>query len=384
MEEKMRNRHSRSALAVLALGLSLSLPATSQTYKFNTLYSFKNNGTDPNTPSALIIDGSGNLYGTSISGGAFNNGAVFKVTPKGVLSLVYSFNGNDSTDAVSPINLARDSKGNLYGDTRALIKSYVGDLFELTPGSNGTYTFSSLYVAPDSSSQMVLNPAGDIFWLNCGYGGGPTCDNNTSLNEISNGQNSVLYFFTSTGFYASGNYVMDKAGNIYGTEAGDGGQTSWGLVYQWSPVSGFSVLHTFNGTDGSNPNALRQDASGNLYGTTGGGGTIGGVYSYGTVFKISSSGSFSTLYNFCSKTNCADGSYPLGALTLDSKGNIFGVLISGVFKLTSGGVEGMIHRSGSVFMGPGLVMDKASNLYGTTLNGGSAGLGSVYRLTVSP
>src|SRR5437588_13410 len=123
----MRNRFSLSALAVLALGLSF--PATAQTYKFSTLYSFNNNGTDPKTPSALIIDGSGNLYGTSISGGAFNDGAVFKVTPQGVLSLLYSFNGNDSTDAVSPINLARDSKGNLYGDTKAIPSSFVGDLF---------------------------------------------------------------------------------------------------------------------------------------------------------------------------------------------------------------------------------------------------------------
>jgi uncharacterized repeat protein (TIGR03803 family) len=374
----MRNGFSLCALAGLAL--SLSLAATAQNYKFSTLYSFTNNGTDPNTPSALIIDGSGKLYGTSISGGAFNNGAVFSVTPNGVLSLLYSFNGNDSTNAVSPINLVRDRKGNLYGDTRALVKSYVGDLFELTPQTNGTYTFTSLYVAPDVPAQIVLNPAGDLFWLNCGYNGGPTCDNNTSLNEISNGQNSKLYFFASTGFYASGNYVMDKSGNIYGTEAGDGGQTSWGLVYKWSPVSGFSVLHTFNGTDGSDPNALRQDASGNLFGTTGGGGVIGGVYSYGTVFKINSTGTFSTLYNFCSKANCADGSYPYGPLTLDSKGNIFGVLNFGVFELTSGGVETLVYNSGSVFMGPGLVKDKSGNFYGTTINGGSAGLGSVYKL----
>jgi uncharacterized repeat protein (TIGR03803 family) len=377
MEGKMRNRFSLSALAVLALGLSL--PATAQTYKFDTLYSFQNNGTDPNTPSALIIDGSGKLYGTSISGGAFNNGAVFSVTPNGVLTLLYSFNGNDSTNAVSPINLVRDRKGNLYGDTRAEPRSYVGDLFELTPGSNGTYTFTSLYVAPDVPAQIVLNPVGEVFWLNCGYEGAPTCDNNTSLNEISNGQNSKLYFFASTGFYASGNYVMDKSGNIYGTEGGDGGQSSWGLVYKWSPVSGYSVLHTFNGTDGSDPNALRQDAAGDLYGTTG----LGGTNDFGTVFKISSTGTFSTLYNFCSKANCADGSYPYGPLTLDSKGNIFGVLNFGVFKLASGGVESLLYNSGSVFMGPGLVKDKAGNFYGTTITGGSAGLGSVYKLTMS-
>jgi uncharacterized repeat protein (TIGR03803 family) len=373
----MRNRFSLFALAVLALGLFL--PAQAQTYKFNTLYSFMNNGTDPKNPSALIIDGSGNLYGTSISGGSFNNGAVFNVTPKGALSLLYSFNGNDSTSAISPINLLRDSKGNLYGDTQYVARSFVGDLFKLTPGSNGTYTFTSLYVAPDAPSQMVLNPAGDIFWLNCGYEGGPTCDNDTSLNEISDGQNSVLYSFASTGFYASGNYVMDKFGNVYGTEGGDGGLSSWGLVFKWSPVSGFLVLHAFNGTDGSYPDALRQDSSGDLYGTTINGGTKG----FGTVFRIGSGGNFSTLYNFCSKANCADGSYPIGPLTLDSKGNIFGVVSFGVFKLAPGRGEGLLYNSGSVFMGPGLVMDKSGNLYGTTLTGGTAGLGSVYRLTVS-
>ena len=67
----MLNRFSLSALTVLAL--ALSLPATAQTYKFGTLYSFKNNGLDPKTPSALIIDGSGNLYGASINGGSFED-----------------------------------------------------------------------------------------------------------------------------------------------------------------------------------------------------------------------------------------------------------------------------------------------------------------------
>jgi uncharacterized repeat protein (TIGR03803 family) len=368
-----------SLFAPAVLALALSLTATAQTYKFNTLYSFMNNGTDPQNPSALITDGSGNLYGTSTSGGSFNNGAVFNVNPQGALRLLYSFNGNDSTNAVSPINLLRDSKGNLYGDTTAVLRSYGGDLFELTPGSNGTYTFTSLYVAPDQPSQMVLNPVGDIFWLNCGYDGDPTCVNNSSLNEISNGQNSPLYYFTSTGFYASGNYVMDKSGNIYGTDAGDGGLTSWGIIYKWSPISGYSVLHTFNGTDGSDPNALRQNSSGDLYGTTGGGGTKG----FGTVFRISSTGTFSNLYNFCSRANCADGSYPVGSLTLDSKGNIFGVVSFGVFKLAPGRGEGLLYNSGSVYMGPGMVMDKSGNLYGTTFNGGTAGLGSVYKLAVS-
>ncbi len=363
--------------ALSTLTLAYSLPAIAQTYKYSNLYSFKNNGTDPTRPSALIIDGNGNLYGTALAGGTYNNGVVYKVSPKGALKLLYSFNGNNSTDAVSPINLARDSKGNLYGDTQAQVSSYVGDLFKLTLNGNGTYAFSSLHVAPDVAAQMVLNSAGDVFWLNCGYNGGPTCDNNTSLNEIVNGQNTVLYDFTSTGFFTGGNYIIDKAGDIYGTEAGDGGSTSWGIVYKWSPVSGYSVVHTFNGTDGSGPAGLRQDSAGNIYGVT----QLGGKNNDGTVFKITSNAAFSTLYNFCSKANCADGSIPLGPLTLDSSGNIYGALVAGVFKLTSTGVETLIYNSGSVLIGPGLVIDKSGNLYGTTSNGGSAGLGSVYKLT---
>src|SRR5947209_16391478 len=139
------------ALSVVALACTVS--ANAQTYKFSTLYSFKNNGSDPSLPTSLIIDGSGNLYGTSFYGGTHNNGAVFKVGPKGALKLLYSFNGSDSLNTANPINLARDSKGNLYGDTQANPKVSGGDLFKLTPSSNGNYTFSSLYVPQDSPTQ---------------------------------------------------------------------------------------------------------------------------------------------------------------------------------------------------------------------------------------
>jgi uncharacterized repeat protein (TIGR03803 family) len=159
---------------------------------------------------------------------------------------------------------------------------------------------------------------------------------------------------------------------MYGTSTGNGFGTDLGYVFGWSPVSGLSVLHTFVGTDGSYPNALTRDAAGNLYGVTNGGGVNGA----GTVFKISPTTGFSTLYNFCSLANCADGSYP-GSLLLDSKGNIFGTTISSVFKLTSDGVESVIYNSGGVFVGYGLAMDKSGNLYGfKTRNSGS-----IYKLT---
>ena len=117
------------------------------------------------------------------------------------------------------------------------------------------------------------------------------------------------------------------------------------------------------------PNVLRQDAAGNLYGATYG----DGANNDGTIFKITSAGAFTVLHTF------PTGTYgPTGSLTLDSSGAIYGTTYDSVFKITAGGVESVIY-SGAV--GAGLVMDKTGNLYGTTGNGGTNQLGSVYKLT---
>jgi uncharacterized repeat protein (TIGR03803 family) len=181
-----------------------------------------------------------------------------------------------------------------------------------------------------------------------------------------------LWTFTDADFLDSyppiGGIVVNAASDVYGTVSGDYGQTSYGYVYEWSPTSGFSVLHTFDGVDGSFPEVLRQDASGNLYGATAGDGTDNN----GTIFKITSTGAFSVLHTFPIGT---DG--PSGNLTLDSSDNIYGTTGGSVFEVTAKGVESVIY-SGAV--GAGLVMDKSGNLYGTTSEGAN-GLGSVYKLT---
>ena len=371
----MRRSFSLLSIAVLIIGVSIS--AAAQTYTYSDLYSFQNNGTDPYFPSALIINGSGTLFGTTIYGGTNNQGTVFTVTPKGALNVLYTFNGNDSYDAVSPISLVKDSKGNLYGDTSYFARSYVGELFELVRGTRGNYTFKQLYVASGTPAQLIMNGVGDVFWINCAYAGDSSCSTNSTLNEVSGGGNNVLYSFGDVAFVSSSNLLRDRSGDIYGSQGGDD-VVNFGLIYKWSPTSGYSVVHTFNATDGAYPVALRQDSKGNIYGTTGG----GGAQNFGTVFKISSTGAFSTLYNFCSQPNCSDGEYPIGPLTLDSAGNLYGVTVTNIFKLTPGGVETTIYNNGSVLIGSGLVVDKAGNLYGTTQNGGSAGRGSVYKLTL--
>jgi uncharacterized repeat protein (TIGR03803 family) len=159
-------------------------------------------------------------------------------------------------------------------------------------------------------------------------------------------------------------------------------------TFLWSSdFAGFYVFHDFTGptSDGATPDApLLRDVAGNLYGTT----LLGGVSSsYGTVFKIDTSGKETVLYNF---TGGADGGYPYGGLVQDSTGNLYGTTAAGgstgngtVFKLDTSNVETVLHS----FSGPdgaypvgGLVRDSSGNFYGTTEIGGSGGNGTVFKL----
>jgi uncharacterized repeat protein (TIGR03803 family) len=125
------------ALAFVNLGIPVGAPA--QTYTFSTLYSFKNNSTDPEFPqAALVIDSAGNLYGTSSSGGSnhvecnLGCGTVFKVSKTGVLTVLHDF--VNAPDGENPqTSLFRDSKGNLYGSTVGGGSGGCGTVFKITP-----------------------------------------------------------------------------------------------------------------------------------------------------------------------------------------------------------------------------------------------------------
>jgi uncharacterized repeat protein (TIGR03803 family) len=131
-----------------------------------------------------------------------------------------------------------------------------------------------------------------------------------------------------------------------------------------------------------------MDTKGNLYGTT----IYGGSGENGTVFKLSKAGQLTTLYTFCSQTNCTDGEYPMGSLLRDSQGNLYGTTQNGgtyndgiVYKLSPNGKFTVLHNfTGGTDGGypyAGLVQDAAGNLYGTALYGGSVGIGTVWKLT---
>ena len=182
-----------------------------------------------------------------------------------------------------------------------------------------------------------------------------------------------LYFDVSGSAYSPSNVLIDKNGSEY-------------VAFGYVDIAGggyilkYRSLNEYGG--GILPNtidSLRQDSSGNIYGSAyGNAGGCDPNCNPGMLFKLTTAGVLTILHNFCSFADCADGRNP-GNLTLDSDGNIFGESSVGVFKLSTSGTESTIYSSDSIAYGPGLLIDTSGNLYGATLAGGS-GIGSVWQL----
>lgn len=332
--------------------------AEAQTFKYHHVHSLSGPD-DPSYVTALLVDPAGNLYGTSFYGGTDNVGTVFKVTPKGPLTVLHNFSASYGGEL--PQSIARDSKGDLYGATPYIRGEFdiSGTLFKIEAEPGGTYKFGTLWsdfgIGPLS---VTVDSKKNIYGIIEQDTGIVSGDCGSCLFQISGaGAWTDLWDFDYVNYDPQGTLVTDKNGNVYGTIGGDGGSSSWGYVYEWSPTAGYSVLHTFNSSDGSYPDALALDAAGNVYGTT----SEGGTNSLGTAFKISTTGEFSTLYNFCSLTNCADGYEPYGTIAADSSGNLYGTTSAGVYEVAASGAESVIYPAAVASL---LVIDKSGDLYG--------------------
>jgi uncharacterized repeat protein (TIGR03803 family) len=318
----------------------------------------------------LVRDAAGNLYGTTLGGGAAKSGTVFKLDTDGRETVLHSFTGAAGDGSNPYAGLILDAAGNLYGTT-----VYSGDLACDPPYGCGT-----------------------VFKLDAA------------------GTETVLYRFTRTGGDGAlpyGGLVRDAAGNLYGTTAGGGDLScgdgdGCGIVFKVDSTGKETVLHIFTGTggDGSDPfDALILDAAGNLYGTTSAGGNGSpcpyGSRSCGTVFKLDTTGKETVLHNFSG----LDGAGPFAGLIRDSAGNFYGTTEFGgdmscsilgtpgcgtVFKLDTAGTLTVLHSfTGSDGANPisGLIRDAADNFYGTTEFGGDLptcdsdpGCGVVFKL----
>jgi len=350
------------------------------------LHAFDNNTTEGMLPySGLVADVQGNLYGTAVAGGAYNGGSIFKITPQGIYSTLYSF-GGVANDGESPYaDLVIDAAGNLYGTTANGGPDGAGIVFKYSAAGqfskivdlgpvNGLF-----YGAPNG--RMVLTATGDL------YGTASFSNHNGAVFRLSkDGQLSTVYEFSGTqdGDNPTGAIVVDANGNIFGTTY-DGGANGQGIIYKIDNTGHETILHSFAGgaTDGSYPyGGLVADASGNLYGTT----ATGGAKDNGTVFKIAPDGTFKLLATFDSNS----GKYPLGALTFDAQKNLIGTTYDwgtsngSIFSVAPDGTFQILFKFGnSTVEGArpvGAVTLVGSKIVGTTSQGGVNGYGTTFSL----
>ncbi|HEV3278666.1 MAG TPA: choice-of-anchor tandem repeat GloVer-containing protein [Terriglobia bacterium] len=392
----------KTACAVCVLCAVTAIASPAQT--FTTLHSF--DGTDGDTPYAGLVQATdGNLYGTT----AAESGTVFRITPGGTLTTLYSFcsQGQNCADGSSPnAGLVQASDGDFYGTTFQDGANGAGTVFKITASGMLTtlYSFCSENSCPDGSSPtaaLVQGINGNLYGTTV-YGG--AAGGGGTVFKITPSGLATLYSFCPQGgancpggANPVAGLVQATDGNLYGTTS-DGGAKNYGTVFKITPSGALTTLYSFCSqsgcADGANPNAgLVQATNGNFYGTTYGGGVDGN----GTVFQITPSGTLTTLYTFCSQSGCADGADPYrAALVQAADGSFYGTTANGgangggtVFRITSSGTLRTLYsfcaRSSCTdgeYPYAALVQDTNGNLYGTTSSGGANGRGTVFSISV--
>jgi uncharacterized repeat protein (TIGR03803 family) len=331
-------------------------PETGGGYTEHVIHNFNFNHVDGIYPQGgVILDAAGNLYGTTNEGGADGYGAVFEFSPHAggtwTGKILYSFHA--LPDGQNPsAGLTFDPAGNLYGTTEygGVHGANGGTVFKLTPSAGGAWSKKTLYSFSDSGTD---------------------------------------------GYYVSSGVVLDASGNVYGTTVNGGGPHGAGIAFELTPSlvgeSTETILQTFDGVNGAYPTGLIFDASGNLYG----GARAYGADGDGLIFELSpvSGGGWSesTIHTF---VGGSDGFGPDADLIFDGSGNLYGTTGGGgvneggvVFELTpaGGGVwtESILYSFGSTGDGDGpegLIFSAAGDLYGTTVVGGAYNEGTVYEL----
>jgi uncharacterized repeat protein (TIGR03803 family) len=381
---------------------------------FSTLHRFQGYPTEGSFSWAALVQGTdGNFYGTTTSGGTncstnMGCGTVFKITSSGTLDTLYSFCPEPNCpDGVLPTAaLVQGSDGNFYATTIAGGASCppvgCGTVFKITP--SGTLTTLHRFMSTDGAEPSAgLVQATDGNFYGTTDSGGNNTDSGTIFKITPGGTLTTLYSFCSQPNCADGavpgvGLFQAADGTFYGTTV-YGGASGYGTVFKITPAGRLTTLYSFCAQtgcpDGQYPySGLVQATDGNFYGTTSEGGGLGGS---GTVFKITPSGTLTTLYSFCSQPNCADGGIPMAGLVQASDGNFYGTTIYGgangyagtVFKITPSGTLTTLYSfcsqancSDGATPHAGLVQGTDGSFYGTTYGGGASGYGTVFSLSV--
>jgi uncharacterized repeat protein (TIGR03803 family) len=402
---------------VLAFSLSLLSTSALATSREQVIYPFYDCS---GSIAPLIVDGSGNLYGTNSGGGAHGGGCIFKLSlnPDGSWSesVLYSFSGNDGKFPSAA--LVFDKVGNLYGTTRQGGLYGGGLAFELSPSPGGTWTETVLHNFGNGSdgsglsSELVFDAAGNLYGtteLGGVHHGGTVFKLSPSPNGWTE---TVLHAFLGRGqgpISPAGGVVIDSAGNLYGVTSAGGNKGVFGAAYELVPKNGAYVertIHSFDGSDGRLPGStLVMDSSGNLYGSTWFGGSLDlcPPPGCGTVFELTKDrgGKWTETVLYSLGDN---GYIAVGPVVFDSAGNLYAAAMAGgfegqgsVFKLTPqrGGSwrETALHlfhyldshyRTGRDGQQPhaGVIVYEGQ-LFGTTISGGIHDEGTVFSIRLA-
>jgi uncharacterized repeat protein (TIGR03803 family) len=275
----------------------------------------------------------GNLYGTTQGGGKHAAGTVFKVTPTGTLTTLWTFaNGTDDSVPIFPLLQAQD--GNLYGVSLAQYNGQYGAFYKVS--SSGVFSVLHDFTFTDGSNPNLPTAGTDgNLYGTAVLGGSPACAGyqyrcGVVYKLTPNGKESVLWnfkgFYGNDGALPEGVLVQGYDGNYYGATREGGNSANCGggcgAVFKITPAGVLTILHNFTGhPDGAYPDTgLTLGTDGNFYGVT----SAGGKFNAGALYKITSAGTETILYDYCSVSGCTDGFNPETPLVQHTNGKFYG------------------------------------------------------------
>ena len=344
-----------------------------------TLWQFSG-GADGGTPRAGLLQGSNsNFYGTTEVGGASGSGTVFSISTSGNLTNLWSFTGG--SDGGGPLaGLVQGLDGNFYGTTASGGTNDWGTVFKITPGG----TLTSLFQFNNATNGA--NPVAGLVQGNDGNFYATTLNGGTALRgtvfQITPaGTLTTLYNFSGVlnGGNPGAGLVQGSDGNFYGSTRG-GGTLDAGMAFKITSAGTLNWLFSFVGEpdDDGGASTLVQGSDSNFYGTTFG----GGERSKGTVFAFNSEGTPTLSFSL------TEDAVPAAGLVQGSDGDFYGTTFNGgtgsgaLFKITSAGTFTSLYsfKGGAEGAGPeaNLVQGGDGNFYGTTSQGGTNNAGTIF------
>ncbi|MFZ0773825.1 MAG: choice-of-anchor tandem repeat GloVer-containing protein [Candidatus Sulfotelmatobacter sp.] len=286
---------------------------------------------------ALVQTLDGSFYGTTALGGAYNGGTVYKITPSGYLTTIYSFCALPAcADGDGPVSgLVQAADGNFYGTTEGGGTYASGAVFKITPQGALTVLHSFDSYSEGVEPTSLMQSSNGTFYGSTIFGGTSYTDTGTgTLFSISpEGDYTFLYTWPCgtrvclDGTNPSGGLAEAPNGNLYGATE-EGGPDNYGVLFELTPSGNVRPVYGFSAAEGEGPDdegPLLFATDGNIYGTT----VEGGAHGFGTIFQFTLQGQLTTLYNFCTLPNCADGAYGAAGVIQGTNGVFYGTTVRG-------------------------------------------------------